>query len=122
RSSVFSFFFFQAEDGIRDFHVTGVQTCALPIFAPAVERVLAGIAGHLVGAGGTTRLLVAGGETSGAVIQALGVALLRIGPEIAPGICWSGARTATGAEIALALKSGNFGVPELFDTAWEQLS
>src|SRR5690606_39285907 len=26
------FFFFQAEDGIRDFHVTGVQTCALPIF------------------------------------------------------------------------------------------
>src|SRR5690606_40511167 len=29
--SVFFFFFFQAEDGIRDFHVTGVQTCALPI-------------------------------------------------------------------------------------------
>src|SRR5690606_40029504 len=29
----FSFFFFQAEDGIRDFHVTGVQTCALPISA-----------------------------------------------------------------------------------------
>src|SRR5690606_39822723 len=28
------YFFFQAEDGIRDFHVTGVQTCALPIFAP----------------------------------------------------------------------------------------
>src|SRR5436309_8919158 len=32
---VFLFFFFQAEDGIRDFHVTGVQTCALPIFANA---------------------------------------------------------------------------------------
>src|SRR5690606_40028738 len=32
------FFFFQAEDGIRDFHVTGVQTCALPIFDPACER------------------------------------------------------------------------------------
>src|SRR5690606_40644177 len=31
--SSFTFFFFQAEDGIRDFHVTGVQTCALPIFA-----------------------------------------------------------------------------------------
>src|SRR5690606_40312830 len=29
---VYTFFFFQAEDGIRDFHVTGVQTCALPIF------------------------------------------------------------------------------------------
>src|SRR5690606_73043 len=37
-------FFFQAEDGIRDFHVTGVQTCALPIFSPAkltlLERTL----------------------------------------------------------------------------------
>src|SRR5690606_39504071 len=32
-----SFFFFQAEDGIRDFHVTGVQTCALPIFTPATS-------------------------------------------------------------------------------------
>src|SRR5690606_40475317 len=31
-SLVYLFFFFQAEDGIRDFHVTGVQTCALPIF------------------------------------------------------------------------------------------
>src|SRR5690606_40923372 len=30
-------FFFQAEDGIRDFHVTGVQTCALPIFRPKVQ-------------------------------------------------------------------------------------
>src|SRR5690606_40937932 len=34
--SIFYFFFFQAEDGIRDFHVTGVQTCALPIFRPVV--------------------------------------------------------------------------------------
>src|SRR5690606_41026064 len=32
------FFFFQAEDGIRDFHVTGVQTCALPIFIPGTEE------------------------------------------------------------------------------------
>src|SRR5690606_39729317 len=31
-------FFFQAEDGIRDFHVTGVQTCALPIFDPPADR------------------------------------------------------------------------------------
>src|SRR5690606_40592671 len=34
-SLVVCFFFFQAEDGIRDFHVTGVQTCALPISAGA---------------------------------------------------------------------------------------
>src|SRR5690606_40584093 len=33
--NVILYFFFQAEDGIRDFHVTGVQTCALPIFCPA---------------------------------------------------------------------------------------
>src|SRR5690606_40284694 len=32
------FFFFQAEDGIRDFHVTGVQTCALPILVPPVPN------------------------------------------------------------------------------------
>src|SRR5690349_23600104 len=38
-SFVFFFFFFQAEDGIRDLYVTGVQTCALPIFCrPALER------------------------------------------------------------------------------------
>src|SRR5690606_40981484 len=34
---IFFFFFFQAEDGIRDFHVTGVQTCALPIWRPALR-------------------------------------------------------------------------------------
>src|SRR5690606_40064831 len=39
------FFFFQAEDGIRDFHVTGVQTCALPILIAAVPIGLAGIGG-----------------------------------------------------------------------------
>src|SRR5690348_17479337 len=37
RSMLFLFFFFQAEDGIRDGRVTGVQTCALPILAHAVE-------------------------------------------------------------------------------------
>src|SRR6266511_6020362 len=36
---MYFFFFFQAEDGIRDFHVTGVQTCALPIFDPRVDEV-----------------------------------------------------------------------------------
>src|SRR5690606_40135028 len=37
----FSFFFFQAEDGIRDFHVTGVQTCALPIYRGDLDRMVA---------------------------------------------------------------------------------
>src|SRR6266511_6364796 len=38
----FFFFFFQAEDGIRDFHVTGVQTCALPISGTAPGACFAG--------------------------------------------------------------------------------
>src|SRR5437879_6884966 len=37
-SFLFFFFFFQAEDGIRDTSVTGVQTCALPIFSPRMAR------------------------------------------------------------------------------------
>src|SRR5690349_23303227 len=37
-SPTFFFFFFQAEDGIRDLYVTGVQTCALPISAAAAAR------------------------------------------------------------------------------------
>src|SRR5437660_6255265 len=39
---LFDSFFFQAEDGIRDGHVTGVQTCALPIFMPFLTRLLIG--------------------------------------------------------------------------------
>src|SRR5207253_8678464 len=39
-SRVFLFFFFQAEDGIRDGHVTGVQTCALPICLPAAAQAI----------------------------------------------------------------------------------
>src|SRR5690606_7643146 len=50
------FFFFQAEDGIRDFHVTGVQTCALPIHSPSAE-----VKGHSAGEG----ILVTGKENVG---------------------------------------------------------
>ncbi|MGA6167834.1 3-oxo-tetronate kinase [Amycolatopsis magusensis] len=90
--------------------------------APAVEKVLALTARRLVGEAGVTRLLAAGGETSGAIVRALGVGLLRIGPEIAPGICWSGAVTDGGQEVALALKSGNFGPGDLFTSAWDRLT
>src|SRR5207302_10463353 len=54
------YFFFQAEDGIRDFHVTGVQTCALPIYAPAdrlaLEAVLRAYRGQWVIERGFERL------------------------------------------------------------------
>jgi uncharacterized protein YgbK (DUF1537 family) len=80
-----------------------------------VEAALAAIAKGLVAAG-VGQLVVAGGETSGAVVQALGVTQLRIGPQIDPGVPW----THTGA-LHLALKSGNFGGRAFFTDAFERL-
>ncbi|MFZ9684649.1 MAG: 3-oxo-tetronate kinase [Gemmobacter sp.] len=70
---------------------------------------------------GFTRLLVAGGETSGAVIAALGVGVLDVGPKVAPGVPWMRARGAREG-LALLLKSGNFGAPDIFLAAWEHLA
>jgi uncharacterized protein YgbK (DUF1537 family) len=89
--------------------------------APLVERVLAGLARALVDDGRTTAVIVAGGESSGAVVRGLGVRTLRIGPELTAGVCWSTA-DASGRSVALALKSGNFGADDLFVTAWERLA
>ncbi len=75
-----------------------------------VEDTLAGIAEALV-ARGVRRLVVAGGETSGAVVSRLGVGALRIGPEIDPGVPWTWAATPG---LHLALKSGNFGARDFF--------
>ncbi|MDB5621454.1 MAG: HopAN1 protein [Devosia sp.] len=63
---------------------------------------------------GVKRLVVAGGETSGAVAQALGLGALIIGPEIDPGVPILVSRER---DIALALKSGNFGRPSFFADA-----
>jgi uncharacterized protein YgbK (DUF1537 family) len=84
-----------------------------------VERVLAGIARGLVERG-VRRLVVAGGETSGAVVQALGVERLRIGTQIDPGVPWCAAPVADGI-IHLALKSGNFGGADFFTKAFAVL-
>ena len=65
---------------------------------------------------GYGRFVVAGGETSGAVTQALGVDRLDVGPEIAPGVPWCFARSGS-ADVALALKSGNFGDAQFFAKA-----
>lgn len=83
-----------------------------------VERTLATVARGLVAAG-VGRLVVAGGETAGAVVAALGAKTLRIGPEIAPGVCWS--QTIDKRGICLALKSGNFGDADFFRHAFEVL-
>ena len=79
-----------------------------------VEHCLARIAKGLV-AQGVRRLVVAGGETSGAVVNALGVPALRIGPQIDPGVPWT--QSLGEPPLALALKSGNFGAVDFFDKA-----
>ncbi|MBZ6075141.1 3-oxo-tetronate kinase [Microvirga puerhi] len=83
-----------------------------------VEEALAEIARSLPPRG-FTRLIVAGGETSGAVVNALGAKALAIGPEIDPGVPWT--RTLSGPDLALALKSGNFGAPNFFLNAYRML-
>lgn len=80
-----------------------------------VEQAMAEIAATLA-AKGFRRFIVAGGETSGAVVQALNVQALRIGPEIAPGVPWT-ETVGQDQSRALALKSGNFGGPDFFADA-----
>jgi uncharacterized protein YgbK (DUF1537 family) len=84
-----------------------------------IEDAMAALAKGLIGRG-VRRLVVAGGETSGAVVNALGIKALKIGPPIDPGVPW----TASLSEppLLLALKSGNFGAPDFFIKAFEQLS
>lgn len=69
---------------------------------------------------GARRVIVAGGETSGAVTKALGVAQLDIGTEIAPGVPWTYCQSG-GHHVALTLKSGNFGSETFFTDAQEKL-
>jgi 3-dehydrotetronate 4-kinase len=87
-----------------------------------VEGTLAGIAAGLV-ARGVRRLVIAGGETAGAVVQALGVTGLRIGRQIDPGVPWTVSlpRSLGEPRLALALKSGNFGAPDFFLRAFSVL-
>ncbi|WP_230531277.1 3-oxo-tetronate kinase [Microvirga roseola] len=75
---------------------------------------------RLLLASGVRRLVVGGGETSGAVVSALGVRSFHIGPEIDPGVPVLVA--ADGKGIAMALKSGNFGAPDFFSKALKALS
>jgi len=83
-----------------------------------VEKTLAEVARLLV-KNGLRRLVVAGGETSGAVVQALGIRGLQIGQEIAPGVpCMV---TLSEKPIALTLKSGNFGNEDFFLKALREM-
>jgi uncharacterized protein YgbK (DUF1537 family) len=87
-----------------------------------VEDALARVARGLVERG-VRQLVVAGGETSGAVVQALGIERLRIGAQIDPGVPWCAARSpVAGGAMHLALKSGNFGTPDFFTKAFARLA
>lgn len=79
-----------------------------------LEQALSSIAARLADSG-IRRFIVAGGETSGAVVQKLGIKALRIGPSIAPGVPWT--QSLHEPHISLALKSGNFGGPRFFKDA-----
>ncbi|RIX76519.1 3-oxo-tetronate kinase [Acidovorax cavernicola] len=88
-----------------------------------VERTIAAIARGLVERG-VRQLVVAGGETSGACVQALGIAQMQIGPQIDPGVPWCHARSDAAPEAGLhiTLKSGNFGSDDFFTKAFTVLA
>ncbi|MDR5784199.1 four-carbon acid sugar kinase family protein [Caballeronia sp. LZ065] len=86
-----------------------------------VEAALAGIARRLRDEG-VRKFVVAGGETSGAVVQALDVRSLRIGPQIDPGVpATQSIGAQAGDALGLALKSGNFGTADFFEKALRAL-
>jgi 3-dehydrotetronate 4-kinase len=87
-----------------------------------VEGTLAAIARGLVQRG-VRQLVVAGGETSGACVQALAITQMQIGPQIDPGVPWCHARcdAADGDSLHLTLKSGNFGTDDFFSKAFTML-
>ena len=90
--------------------------------ATRVEQTFSVLAKRLVERG-VRRLIVAGGETSGAVVQALDVRALAIGPQIDPGVPWTTSSGAPGTPaLALALKSGNFGSTDFFLKAFAMLA
>jgi 3-dehydrotetronate 4-kinase len=86
-----------------------------------VEQALSNIAKGLVMLG-VQQLVVAGGETSGACVQALGVQQMQMGGQIDPGVPWCHAHAgAVGKDLHLALKSGNFGAADFFTKAFKLL-
>ena len=90
-----------------------------------LENALAAVAQGLVELG-VRQLVVAGGETAGACVQALNITQMRIGPQIDPGVPWCYAHARTGAapevDLHLALKSGNFGADDFFSKAFSMLA
>jgi uncharacterized protein YgbK (DUF1537 family) len=95
--------------------VSAVQSrMGVDVAGALVEKILAQVARGLAELG-VRKLVVAGGETSSAVLHSLGVERMRIGPQIDPGVPWCSAYAkAAGGTMHIALKSGNFGTPDFF--------
>lgn len=85
--------------------------------AAAIENFMAETARAVV-AGGATKVISAGGETSGAVVEGLALSQLEIGPEIDPGV----PALRAGPDLVVALKSGNFGGEDFFEKAADILA
>jgi 3-dehydrotetronate 4-kinase len=86
--------------------------------AETIESFFATLVRGLVD-GGVRRVVVGGGETSGAVVEALGIGSLQIGEEIDPGV--PALQADRGGPLGLALKSGNFGAPDFFEKAIQRI-
>lgn len=93
------------------------KTFGMEASSRALETFFADVAKRIIGAG-VNRLIVAGGETSGAVVEALGIITMEIGPEIDPGV----PAMRANPNLVLALKSGNFGARDFFTKAAQILS
>lgn len=100
-----------APDTVRAVQVALGETAAGELVEMALSQVAVGLV-----ALGVRRLVVAGGETSGACVQALGIRSLRIGPQIDPGVPWC---YADPVGLQIALKSGNFGTTDFFHKAFK---
>lgn len=124
---------------VLDWHAQQKETCLIYATSPPeevaalqkefvanslgeqIEHCFAEIAQGLI-AQQVRRFVVAGGETSGAVVNALGVQSLKIGETIDPGVPWTAGQVGkplldTAAPVLLALKSGNFGTDDFFAKA-----
>jgi uncharacterized protein YgbK (DUF1537 family) len=93
------------------------KTFGMEASSQALETFFADVAKRIIGAE-VNRLIVAGGETSGAVVEALGITTMDIGPEIDPGV----PAMRANPNLVLALKSGNFGARDFFIKAAQILS
>ncbi len=103
-----------APDAVQQAQTALGATRAGALVEEAIARISLGLARQ-----GVRQLIVAGGETSGAVVQALGLTQLAIGEQIDPGVPWcAGHAQAVQARMSIALKSGNFGGADFFTRAF----